>query len=1300
MILNTPNASTLLKMLLVIVLLNSLSPDVRAEGSLICGDLEVSDSIEGLEELDTSGIANIIYNESGLWIWKPISDTAFPGVSCYAMLDKNNRKISVLLNGTNESQILRSMLPSGDYKRPCDLEKGECKNFSENGTYIYSILREAAKSLRSGSSASSAARLGGQPHYRCAFADSIRLFKYEISAFRDDPLIGISSHNWPLIRRSDSSQPKIPYGSLNVTFQFAPTAAKSYCILGTIYQCSGDSSRIYLGDRLWMSRTNWSGDTGFLYAPSPFPANLTLSVDLRNSSAYAQVWLAMVSDGLDIKGRMSGRIDGDGTEEQIDRVAEPDFLRVLELEKVVPCWPPLMIFDLKPEDNSELTSNEVTVQFRTTQESNSSVLIREEAQNIEIPPKTSSGTEHALNFDLKRNTSYLYNVESRSAYDQTTSEERRFLVSNGVIFLGKPYEFTINRDYDQRCTLKIKNIDSKIHNVTINVTNPYDDLILGFKETGTANETIRLSPGDERELELIVHAQDAMKERYMIYVKLSDLNETGLVDEAAVKIAVPFVPEFTIRETESDPLGLTKTIRIENLGKALTDLKVRADPEGEIYLYPRINHFRLNASESLDFYAIPLFSENTGRISGKITASAGRINKSIPVIFECKGDSRLIKVDLSHLQIIVEIDDWYCTNRPIITRSFLLPPGFNESDVISANMSMDFGLQSDYEYLNHSVLVYLNGQDVGKLSDTVPNGRYFFNLSADDFEYNSPERGTLGNNELRLETIHLNQAHYLVSEKIIIRLCLKNLQRWVCAPSPEVAEQILWKTPGIEPSYSNLTVNISSPQKGQNLTVGQNITISASVYGRNGDSSGPQKHSEVKAVFEHGYNPLILFDDGKHNDGASNDGIYANTWSPSMSGSEDITVNATSCRQTRGSNNTWVLVEFPNVEKPNLLISALEMSKSAGTPGKVNISVEISNVGAENAGKFEANLSNGNQTIAPKVIESLDRNSSRRVSWGLDESELCGNIIRACADARREVEETDEYDNCIQDSYCPSCIPPPPLEGYPVSVDIETTTPDNLRFWDKIGRELYYWVEKGSNIGKKYRVWIRVPRINQTGDSEIRLKYLEGSEPSNFQDPSKVFTFFDDFQSIDDSKWSISKSGEGTLTVEAEGVRIHADARASFQAYLQSVKRFHPGIAVMFRANISEGQSKDVKTAGFIEDHNATSGSSVVWLAEGKDLFSRSKRGWMPVLQNYPAGYRRWEIGWLDSNLFFKMDTMELAPLDSQRSDYPSQGLPIEFNLNTDIAPKDADVILDWVAVREYDANEPKVNLSLDRSAG
>lgn len=1243
--------------LLLVALINSHSIMALAESEHvpIFGDLEISNSIINVEHINTSSINNPNLSEKGVMIWTPDISDMPDDLECHAMLDNNTGKLSILLSGSNDS-LNSYLMPSVEGMRPDDLKSIELMIHAQLYTRLYKLLENESLKLR--------LNLSGDPLYRST-----------------------ESHNFIVVT-------KICIGSI----------------------CINTSTNI---------------------------------------------------------------------------------LSFIKKVPIIP-WPHLSILNLAP-NNTNLSSENVSFTWQTILTSNSSIKINNKDRTQDRNATPTQDHLIKLNATLEENKCYSYEATSSTPYESATRVGSFCINETKVpVFLGKPISFDINRDYNQTCTLRIKNKDSKTHNVTANVSSPYSDLILGFLETGTANNSICLNASEEKKLNLTIHAQDAMQKEYNLIARLYDRDDARLYDEAPVTVRIDFVPNFTIREIANDSLTLVKTIRIDNRGDTLTDLQVRSDPESRIYLHPRLNHFNLKSGEHKDFYAIPLFSENATSISGNITAQAGGRNETLHVVFECRDGNRIYKANLSYPQITIVKEDWYCYNRNNVSMPFLMPPGFDALDVRSAKMQIDFSLPSPrFWYLPHNVTILLNDETMDKMVSVIPEGTYTYNLSAANFNYANPENGNLGYNEIRLNTEHLNPAHYIVSGKVTIRLCLRILERWVCAPSRQAAEEILWRTPGINPVPENLAVNIISPQDGTNETLNNSFDIKASVNGSNGGLIGPRSNLEVFAESEDGQN-VTLVDDGK------DDGIYEGTLYAKRLGRVNITVKALNCLNS-GRDNAWIYVKNITIG-PDLVVSGMDTLKSTSRPGEIKINVTVFNKGNGTDLPFIVNLSVVDKT---REIIGLAAGSSKTVNWTLNENELCGKVIQACADSENNVFEQDETNNCLQDCYCTICnqttpsdliisklsdkvvpanepitidfgvknignkettrpfevelridgnniqniqmeglagnqtkednfrnlsgvkegiypiticidttnvvteskegnncrsanltvIPPgniiiinsngPELFNYPVSVQMPIEGSSSLRFLDEQNNDLYYWVEKGSEIDSKVMVWINVTRIHP-GKTIINVS--QGFNPSTYQDPKKVFRFFDDFQTFDSSQWNYETIGGGALIPDADGVKFTASRSLDSQVFLQSRKSFFPGTALMFRVNLGSGQSRVTKAMGFINDHNARISPSLSWVANGRDISYNSDYGMRTALINFVPGYRIFEIRWQDKDVFFVIDGKVYGPNNLNSID-PT--MPIEFILQSEITRDNSEMTLDWVAIRDYLSSDLKTELRM-----
>jgi hypothetical protein len=947
--------------ILIIIFINNVSTSQLDEFVPIQVDLEVIDLVS--DAGDTSLIKSI-YNQSGIVIWRP----DVRNVTAYAMLNKNNNQISVSLIGTDAD--LSSFLMPSQFEVQ-DIIFGELNKKTD----LYELLRDVSNDT--------GLKLKGTPSYLSN--------NHNHSDFTIKICLPVYCRDLPGAEL------------LNIDI-------KDYLFIPgfTIYNLTPENNSVLNRDQV---EVTWQTEL-------PSSSVVTIWEDGNNTPEIIDgpdnvVYHRVVKDNLSCGS--SYRYDVTSSISNTSRTASVT-------EKGRRLKTPFTIFNLKPEHNAVINRDQVEFTWQTGCPSSSVVTIWEDGNNT---PEIIEGPDdvvfhRVVKDNMSCGRSYTYDVTSSISNRSATEKGRRLKIGEcGIRFISKPYNFIVERDYNQICTLKFKNYGSKVRNITVEVSNTTSDLITGFLETGTPNESIRLDPFKEGERKFIVHAQDAMKEQYNLTAYIYDLDDNSRVlDTAQVTINIDFRPAFTITEIYSDPETLVKTIRINNLGDTLTDLQVRSYPESRISLHPQFNHFNLLSGQSMEFYAIPLFSQDGRSIEGNITATSGNMSESLPVNFTCLEGKHIFKKTLNYPQFTIVKDDYYCTNRPDISMPFLMPPGFNASDVLNAKMQIDFIPKSPMDqYSLHNITISLNDRIVDKIVGVVvPNDTYSYDLSGSDFNYALPEVGTPGYNTIRLNTEHLNRAHYIVSGKVTLRLCLKKLERWICASSEEEAEQILWKTPGIKPVSENLYVNIINPPEGENVTVNNATTIIVSVNGSIGGFKTPENNLEVFAKIENASN-VYLYDDGRHNDSFENDGIYGGAWTPTEEGRVNISVNALNCKDS-GEDDTWVWVDIP---KPfDLAVSEIDIVKSSGKPGKADVIVTLSNIGEGPAPSFRANLSVGDrENVKEDWRNGLASGQSMLLNWTLDENELCGKEIRVCIKA--EVPENIKTNNCLNISYCLKC---------------------------------------------------------------------------------------------------------------------------------------------------------------------------------------------------------------------------------------------------------------------------------------
>ncbi|RLG95149.1 hypothetical protein DRO29_05960, partial [Candidatus Bathyarchaeota archaeon] len=100
---------------------------------------------------------------------------------------------------------------------------------------------------------------------------------------------------------------------------------------------------------------------------------------------------------------------------------------------------------------------------------------------------------------------------------------------------------------------------------------------------------------------------------------------------------------FSLNEIASDPVTLTKTLRITNYGDTITDLEVFASDEikDRIVFQPAIDHFRLESGRSVEFNVTPVLEEGCEGINGTIFARGGNKTIGLIVNFSCEAGKRI-----------------------------------------------------------------------------------------------------------------------------------------------------------------------------------------------------------------------------------------------------------------------------------------------------------------------------------------------------------------------------------------------------------------------------------------------------------------------------------------------------------------------------------------------------------------------------------------------------------------------------------------------------------------------------------
>jgi hypothetical protein len=678
-----------------------------------------------------------------------------------------------------------------------------------------------------------------------------------------------------------------------------------------------------------------------------------------------------------------------------------------------------VIYELSPPNNVILSSNDVIFSWKTSVNSTTELYIKLETEADFTQVIGESGLEHSVRVEnLTRNMNYTWYIKSCSAFGCGISENRIFYIDNGIVFTQDVYRFNIERDYNQQCFVSVKNMDSEVHDLLVRAFNPYDDLYFGFIGHGSADKIISLAPDETEDIELVIHAQDAMLENYTFTVNLTNLGAENITDYALVRVNVrhPHI-DFNITEVSTDPITLSKTIRITNYGDPVTDLCITPDEKlkGKVMIQPSLAHCSLGTGESVDMVISPIWSEGIRYIHGTIAATVADESKELFVDYSCPEGKEMYPITLNNPILYFDLKGAWCINCHHVEDIFNFPPGFGSENVVYSYIGMELNARSG-QTRPYNVYIGINGHRVGKLSNTFPRGYYEFDINSSYLHYATA--GT-AENKYTLDT-DMRSSYLTPLSDVRVVMCLDELKLQICAESEEQAEEIAWSAPYIHKPSDSITVNILSPEDGNTLNLNQPVLIKAEVLG---DSDG-EELCKVIATFNNSDEEIVLVDNGLHDDGQADDGVYANTWTPKTIDSTKIVVTACDCIT---NNSDIVTVKVGGL--PDLVVTKIFFPDANPIEGKsTKISAQIANIGYTDVNEpflitfsqfsyynyFEPEEKGREALINYAKLQRLNAGATIEISVNWDATSIC-NIkdenITIEVDPCNEIKEVREDNN-------------------------------------------------------------------------------------------------------------------------------------------------------------------------------------------------------------------------------------------------------------------------------------------------
>ncbi len=450
-----------------------------------------------------------------------------------------------------------------------------------------------------------------------------------------------------------------------------------------------------------------------------------------------------------------------------------------------------------PANGTTTGSRDVTFSWKTSAACDGTLYYKQTDATYWITlPSGSNTTDHQVDvMHLSRNENYEWFIHLESQCGDMDTGVRHFSVGNGVVFTQNAYNFVVDRDYDQQRFVAVKNEDVIEHETELSITNPNDELIVNFVGPGSEEETVYLAPGETREIELVIHAQDVESDGSKPEnVRFSNITVSLVADESGepitdsaptiINVRWPDI-DFTLSEESEDPNTLVKTMRVQNEGDPLTDVSVTAHGGllGRVLLLPNVDHFLLRRDHHIDFELEPLFHAGDTELSGTLKATAAGVESELPVIFECVSPKEIYETAVPESEYCYSMASWFCTNRPNINMGFRTSVAIEE--VEAAAIYTSFDPRSDVR--PHFIDLFINDHLIGELNDIVPSGTYGFSF---DPAYLNENPGGTAKNTFSIRTQHFNGGHYVVSSSSLAVVMLEPTTAFICAENEAQAEAI------------------------------------------------------------------------------------------------------------------------------------------------------------------------------------------------------------------------------------------------------------------------------------------------------------------------------------------------------------------------------------------------------------------------------------------------------------------------------------------------------------------------------
>lgn len=156
---------------------------------------------------------------------------------------------------------------------------------------------------------------------------------------------------------------------------------------------------------------------------------------------------------------------------------------------------------------------------------------------------------------------------------------------------------------------------------------------------------------------------------------------------------------------------------------------------------------------------------------------------------------------------------------------------WHKTNLVEAWLEMGFSLPwSRKSYHPHDTDIVLNGQVIGRLRDTIPEGNYSFRIPPIALRFD--ENGQPADNRIGINSKHLRGGHYVVNSDFRFKFRLTATPVWTVAKSETEARQLVSKVGGLSIDAADLSLSSSEIwlDAPADTKAGDDVTVEIPVY--------------------------------------------------------------------------------------------------------------------------------------------------------------------------------------------------------------------------------------------------------------------------------------------------------------------------------------------------------------------------------------------------------------------------------------------------------------------------------------